>query len=381
MIRTERPHLDVVALTHPGETGKNNEDRYSVTAYTLESDQAPCLLAVVADGIGGHRAGEIASQLAVETFVNAVALYGEGDPVQHLHSAMLEAGQAVSRAAQDAPEREGMGSTLSAAWVIGWRLYLASIGDSRIYLQRAGRLQQLTIDHTWVQEAIDHKIITSAEARGHPNAHVLRRHLGSRLTPQPDLRLRLSPDENDQEAEANQGLALQPGDRFLMSTDGLSDLVEDEEMNSALQRLPPKGAVETLVKLARTRGGYDNITVVLIEVPGGAPSARPMPAGRFGRWLRPLLIAFTASLVLGVIVLAALAAGWRFGIGPWSHPSPTPGSAGVATIVVPALPETETGSLTPETLLTSTPSAVATLPATSGPTPTPIPLASVTPAP
>ncbi|MCJ7708051.1 MAG: protein phosphatase 2C domain-containing protein, partial [Anaerolineales bacterium] len=237
MIRTERPHLDVVALTHPGETGKNNEDRYSVTAYTLESDQAPCLLAVVADGIGGHQAGEIASQLAVETFVNAVALYGEGDPVEHLHLAMLEAGQAVSRAAQDAPEQEGMGSTLSAAWVIGWRLYLASIGDSRIYLQRAGRLQQLTIDHTWVQEAIDHKIITPAEARGHPNAHVLRRHLGSRLTPQPDLRLRLSPDENDQEAEANQGLALQPGDRLLMSTDGLTDLVEDEEMNSALQRL------------------------------------------------------------------------------------------------------------------------------------------------
>jgi protein phosphatase len=381
MIRTERPHLDVVALTHPGETGKNNEDRHSVTAYTLESNQAPCLLAVVADGIGGHQAGEIASQLAVETFVNALAPYREGDPVQHLHLAMLEAGQAVSRAAQDAPEREGMGSTLGAAWVIGWRLYLASIGDSRIYLQRAGRLQQLTIDHTWVQEAIDHKIITPAEARGHPNAHVLRRHLGSRLTPQPDLRLRLSPDENDQEAEANQGLALQPGDRLLMSTDGLTDLVEDKEMNSALRRLPSKEAVETLVRLARTRGGFDNITAVLLEVPGEAPVQGPPSPTRLGRWLRLLLIAFTASVILAAIVLAALAAGWRFGIGPWSHPSPTPGSAGVATTVVPSLPETETGSLTPETLLTSTPSAVATLPATSGPTSTPIPLATVTSAP
>jgi hypothetical protein len=106
-----------------------------------------------------------------------------------------------------------------------------------------------------------------------------------------------------------------------------------------------------------------------------------MPAGRFGRWLRPLLIAFTASLVLVVIVLAALAAGWRFGIGPWSHPSPTPGSAGVATIVVPSLPETQTGSLTPETLLTSTPLTVATVPGASAPTSTPIPLSTVTPAP
>jgi serine/threonine protein phosphatase PrpC len=310
-----------------------------------------------------------------------MALYKEGDPAQQLHSAMLEAGQAVSRAAQETPEREGMGSTLSAIWVIGWRLYLASIGDSRIYLQRAGRLQQLTIDHTWVQEAIDHKIITPAEARGHPNAHVLRRHLGSRQTPQPDLRLRLAPDETDQEAEAHQGLALQPGDRLLMSTDGLTDLVEDRDINGALRRLAPKEAVETLVRLARTRGGFDNITVVLAEVPGRAPYARPRPTGNLGRWLRLLLTASIASVVMVAIVLGATAAGWWLGIGRSSHASPTPGPAATPTTVVPSLLGTKTVSLTPEMQWTTTPLTVATVPGTSAPTSTPIPLSTVTPAP
>jgi protein phosphatase len=253
MIPAAATHLPASVETHPGETGKNNEDRYSLTAYVLEKDATQVTLAVVADGIGGHAAGEVASQLAIDTFVGRVSSYDEGEPVEHLRGAVIEAGRAVAQAALESPEREGMGSTLSAAWVIGQRLYTVTIGDSRIYLLRGGRLIQTSIDHTWVQEAIDHKIIPPEAARNHPNAHVLRRHLGGRLEPQPDLRLRLAPSESDQISEDHQGLLLQPGDQILICTDGLTELVEDYEIAGALRKRSPQAAIHYLVDLAAAR--------------------------------------------------------------------------------------------------------------------------------
>src|SRR3990170_770793 len=228
MIPSDRPHLEIAAQSHAGETGKNNEDAFSTTAYRL-GDGRSSVLAVVADGIGGHQAGEIASRITVETAVRDLAAASGQQPVHQLRSAVVSAGRAVARAAREAEEREGMGSTIAVAWVIGRRLYTACIGDSRIYLMRQANLRQLTIDHTWVQEALDHRIITPQEARGHPNAHILRRYLGGSLDVEPDMRMQWNPGDDDVRAVGRQGLRLEPGDQILLCTDGLTDLVDFNE--------------------------------------------------------------------------------------------------------------------------------------------------------
>jgi len=306
MIRTDRPHFLVAANSHPGETGKNNEDAFSVTSYQLEVGRTPSLLVVVADGIGGHQAGEVAAHLAVDTVVQRVASSTGREPLAVLRAGVVEAGRAIQRAAALSPDHEGMGSTIAIAWEIGGRLYTVSVGDSRIYLLRAGELHRLTIDHTWVQEALDHGIITPDEARGHPHAHVLRRHLGGQQDPQPDQRLRLEANESDARSLANQGLVLRQGDQILLCSDGLTDLVPDDEIRSILAAQPPAVSVPTLIDLARARGGHDNITVVAALVP--APPRRRRPA---------LPVLLLASLLLLVVVAAGSLALLWLGLWPW----------------------------------------------------------------
>jgi protein phosphatase len=301
--------LEVATQSHPGETGKNNEDAFSVTSYRLEEDGTPAILAVVADGVGGHRAGEIASKMAVDIVSKRVGEASGNDPLNSLRSAIVEAGRAISTAAEAFPERQGMASTIAVAWILGRRLFTAYAGDSRIYLRRRGRLQQTTIDHSWVQEAIEHAIITPEEARSHPNAHILRRYLGSNLEPQPDFRLRLSPEESVKRSESNQGVALEPGDEVLLCTDGLTDLVSDDEIDEALRKGAASEATESLVVLARARGGHDNITTLLIAVPGAVA-----PAGR--RISTPLALA-AAIFALMLCVAAGVAVALWLGFWPW----------------------------------------------------------------
>lgn len=298
MIRTDSPHLLVSAASHPGETGKNNEDAYSVTSYRLDAGRTRSVLAAVADGIGGHQAGEVAARLAIETVVQRVAGSSGRDPLAVLRAAVVEAGRAIQRAAALSPDHEGMGSTIAVAWEIGGRLFTVSVGDSRIYLLRGGELRRLSIDHTWVQEALDHGVITPEEAHNHPHAHILRRHLGGAQEAQPDQRLRLAADESDARSVANQGLALHQGDQVLLCSDGLTDLVADEEMRSILAAQPPAVSVPTLIDLARARGGHDNITVVVVLVPV-APARR-----------RPAL----PTLLLAALLLVLLAAAGAFGL-------------------------------------------------------------------
>ena len=310
MIPSDRSHVTAVAQTHPGETGKNNEDRYSITTYTLEPDGTPSILAIVSDGIGGHQAGEVAAQLTVDTTVKALAGSSAHEPVEQLRSAIVEAGRAVVRAAREKPDLSGMGSTIAVVWIIGNRLYTASVGDSRIYMIRDGNLRQISVDHTWIQEALDHNVISPDQVKDHPNIHVLRRHIGGARDPAVDTRLRWTPEETDAESEANQGLALQPGDQILACSDGLTDMVKSSEISRTLISRNHKDAVSQLVKLARDRGGYDNITIVLLAVP--AESRRPRPRRR----IIPMLIAM-ASLV-GLVGLG-LAAAWWFGLLPWGR--------------------------------------------------------------
>jgi len=236
MIPAERAHLHIAALTHPGMSGKNNEDRYAVSAFRLEDEQStPVVFAIISDGIGGHRAGEVAAEMVVETVSQAVAKSNAQYPIQTLRESIMRSSQEISVEAESDPEKKGMGATCASALIVGDRLYIAYVGDSRIYLVRSGAVRQISIDHTWVQEAVDANIIEPEEAKGHPNAHVIRRYLGSKQPVEPDTRLRLSPSETPAQSEANQGLPLQPGDQVILCSDGLTDLVSDAEILSAVR--------------------------------------------------------------------------------------------------------------------------------------------------
>src|SRR5215212_8825326 len=154
MIRTQRAHLNVEAQSHAGMTGKNNEDRYAVASFVLDRDnQVPVLFAVLADGIGGHRAGEVAAELAVNHMMQVVAKSDGRNIRGTIEDAVLEASDAIAAHAGSNENLRGMGATCATAWIVGDKLHTAYVGDSRIYLIRGGRIQQLTVDHTWVQEA------------------------------------------------------------------------------------------------------------------------------------------------------------------------------------------------------------------------------------
>jgi len=304
-------HLTVAALSHPGEAREINEDRYSVSRFVREPDGRPALLAIVADGIGGHQAGEVAAQLTIDTLRTAIAGSDGEEPLAELREAVIAAGRLVIESSARDEALRGMGSTVAAAWVIDHRLYTVSVGDSRIYLLRQGRLRQISIDHTWVQEAVVHGILTPEEARTHPNAHVLHRHLGGEKDPLPDFRLRLSDTESDEQSESNQGLMLVPTDQLLLCSDGLTDLVEPAEIQAALSKYIPAEAVASLVNLARERGGHDNITVIAVSVPD--PSHTPPRKGCLGRVLRSSL----AGVALIALVLLGIALGYWFDLWPW----------------------------------------------------------------
>ncbi len=305
MIRVAETPLSVTALTHPGMSGKQNEDRFAVSAYRLgRRDSTPSLFAVVSDGIGGHRAGEVAAEIAVEVLSQVIANSNGRAPLATLKQAIQAASQAISNQARDDTQRLGMGTTCACVWIIANRLYIAAVGDSRIYLLRGKALQQLTTDHTWIQEAVERGLLDPQDARRHPNMHVIRRYLGSTLPPSPDLRLRLHPDDTDDQAEANQGAPIETGDIVLLCTDGLTDLVSDEEIQSTLSTHEPAEAAQALIDLACERGGHDNITVVLIAVPPNYRSPKLEP--RLRLWLTGAAMGAILLLVILILTFWAL---------------------------------------------------------------------------
>ncbi|RJP47367.1 MAG: serine/threonine-protein phosphatase [Anaerolineaceae bacterium] len=273
MIHIQRAHLHVAALSHAGMSGKNNEDRFAVLSHHLSADDStPSVFAVLSDGIGGHRAGEVAAELAVDHISHVVAESNGRDPLRIMEEAIHSASEAIAHHSASDNERHGMGATCACAWVIGEKLYIAFVGDSRIYLVRDGKMHQLTTDHTWVQEAVEKKIIQPEDARDHPNVHVIRRYLGSLKLPEVDFRLKLSETDNAVQAQKNQGMTLLPDDILLLCSDGLTDMVwADEIQKTLIESENPKAAVQKLVAQANERGGHDNITVIVMKVPHPHP--------------------------------------------------------------------------------------------------------------
>jgi protein phosphatase len=379
MRRAERAHLPSAAISHPGRSGKNNEDRFAVSAFrTGAKNGTPVLLAVLADGIGGHRAGEVAAEMAVERISSFVEFGQIDQPLRLLAQAVQTTSEEIRHVSQADAARAGMGATCAAALVIGRKLYTVTAGDSRIYLIRDGMIHQISTDHTWVQEALELGEIEPEEAVSHPNAHVIRRYLGSPEPPTPDFRIRLTGVESDAEAEQNQGADLVTGDQLLLCSDGLTDLVYDDEILEAFQRQPSlQAACEALVELANQRGGHDNITLIAFDVPTRSNAAAPL------RW--PYLALGCIGLIVAVGLITGLALGWNWLTGGGTEtatPTSTPAQI-FATHTLPAVIETAVISPPAETLppiqlptLTDTPLPVFETPA---PTLTPWPTNTLEP--
>jgi len=227
--------------THTGLVRLNNED-----AFLIE----PALgLFAVADGLGGHRAGEVASHKALEQLPQFLG--GAANPAVDLVTAMEAVNASLLAIANANRAWRGMGTTCTACLVRGRDLWVGHVGDSRAYLLRGGDVLQLTEDHTWVSELVKNGEMTGEEARRHPRRNMLVRALGVEAAVRVDLRY----------------LGLVPGDRVLLCTDGLSDLVTPAETGAIVAGSPDLASgVGRLLAQALARGGPDNVTIVLLEV-------------------------------------------------------------------------------------------------------------------
>lgn len=366
MIPTERAHLYVAAFSHKGmKKGKINEDRYAVSSFVFnEEDRTPVVFAIVADGIGGHLAGEIAAEMVVNYVSQSIEDSNGDAPLETIAIAVDAANEAIVQLSQEDEQKQGMGATCVCVWVVKNRLYGGYIGDSRLYLMRGANIQQLSNDHTWIQEAIDKGVITPEQAKNHPNVHVIRRYIGSSPAPDVDFRLRTAPGQSDETMLNNQGIALQPGDTVLLCSDGLTDLVWNDEILEIVRTEKDLNvAAQTLIALANERGGHDNITIVLLNVPRRErkTSSKKRPLG----WLIAGVIGLFGLIGVGVAFLWYLFQPLSFS--SFSTPTPEP-----SPIIQPSETVTPTKTPIPPTM-TLAPPATPTRRPTLGPTYTPWP--------
>ena len=208
-------------------------------------------LFIVADGMGGHKAGDYASKLCVEQMVQSIEKSEHKSPVSLFEEAVDAANGAVFAESQEHEEYEGMGTTLVACTMLEDTLYVANIGDSRLYLLRDDDIMQITEDHSLVEEMVKQGNITESEARVHPQKNIITRAVGIDQAVQADF------FEVD----------IYPDDIIMLCSDGLSNMIEDEDMEYIVKHSKSlQDAGETLVARANENGGSDNITVVLAKV-------------------------------------------------------------------------------------------------------------------
>ncbi|MDY6794829.1 MAG: Stp1/IreP family PP2C-type Ser/Thr phosphatase [Actinomycetota bacterium] len=246
------------ALTETGKVRDNNEDSYHVDERTF----------IVADGMGGHRAGEVASSAAIEEFLRFEEANASLEPVDRMREGILAANRELYAQAMGDTSLEGMGTTFTAVLVEG-EVFMGHVGDSRAYLWRDGGLRLLTRDHSLVERMVQEGRITRTEARNHPHRNIILRALGVSDQVQVDMR----------------SYAAAPGDRLLLCSDGLTESLEDGEIARILCEFPDLDeCCRALVDVANDRGGTDNITVVLVEFEEG--DVIDGKQGKKGGWWR-----------------------------------------------------------------------------------------------
>jgi protein phosphatase len=283
------------AVTDMGLKRSNNEDSYGcwLPDDPGERDRRGLLL-TVADGMGGVKGGEVASRITVEALMHAYRDAPGADIAGDLHGAVVTANRMVHRESIQHPELSGMGTTCTAAVVRGRDVYVAHVGDSRAYLVRAGRIRQLTHDHSLVGQLVRDRQLTAEQARTDPRRNVVTRSIGIS-------------DEVDVDTQRISE-SLRNGDVIILCTDGLHGLVSDEELSAAVSHQELDQACDTLVTLAKQRGGHDNITMILARAESSENGARPTTASA-GRHPRARSNPNRNYLMVALILLLLLALG------------------------------------------------------------------------
>ncbi len=242
----------MAGLSDLGCQRENNEDRFAYWESSSDEEfNRKGRLAVIADGMGGYEGGQEASRTAVET-IEQVYSASQQDPSPTLLEAFHTAHHRIQEMAARNPGLHGMGTTCTAIVVLGYDLYYAHVGDSRLYLARESKIYRLTRDHSYVGRLVEEGIVSEEEAGSHPQRHILTAALGAgaEITPE-------SPE---------QSIQLESGDRLVLCTDGLWGLVSEEEIRDAVSSLTPEQACKKLVEMAKDRGGPDNITLEVLRV-------------------------------------------------------------------------------------------------------------------
>ncbi len=250
------------AITDIGCEREINEDRYAVI------DSPAGRAWVVCDGMGGSLGGELAAQLAIDAIRRALESRDFEDGGSAIRFAVEEANRTIVLRRQN-PAFSSMGTTIVGALIQGDEVVITHAGDSRAYLVRDGELQQLTVDHTYVQDLVERGAISAEEALSHPQSHVLTRCLGA------EPRLALEAQQYwiwDVSAE-------EPEDRLVLCSDGLYSLVTEEEIASAVTSRSPQDSCVHLVELAKERGGFDNITIAILPLGGQLHEEQPRGKG------------------------------------------------------------------------------------------------------
>ncbi|MGV3720175.1 MAG: Stp1/IreP family PP2C-type Ser/Thr phosphatase [Actinomycetota bacterium] len=239
------------AKTDLGRVRENNEDKFDY----LEPEDVPVLATkgrvyAVADGMGGHSAGQIASEMSLNMFIRCYFADSNSNVTASLQKAVREANGFVVDVARTIPGRSGMGATLTAAVVRDDDLFIAQVGDSRCYLLRANELTQITEDHSWVAEQVRGGVMTLEEAEASPFRNVITRSMGGAPEVEADVT----------------SLKIEVGDRYLICSDGLSGMVPAAEMAELLCQGSPSVAAWNLIERANQYGGKDNVTAFVLQV-------------------------------------------------------------------------------------------------------------------
>jgi PPM family protein phosphatase len=252
--------IEASVLTHAGCVRTNNEDSVSLVRPRSAGESAPHeILAIVADGMGGHEGGETASHIAVESmtrsYVGSCLI-----PPKALTEAFAASNRDIFAAAKANPSLQGMGTTCIAVAVRDDYAWWAWVGDSRMYLLRRGQAYRMMEDHTVVNDLVYRGLLTAEEAHYHPERSVLSRAMGSH----PSV----------EAAVADEGMQLVEGDRLLLCTDGLHDLVADEEVAGLALGDTVDRCAGALLQTALDRGGYDNVSLILLDVRNETATAK-----------------------------------------------------------------------------------------------------------
>ena len=250
----------MAARTDVGRIRSGNED-------SLYADATPSRgLFIVADGMGGHAAGEVASAMAVQIIAREFdgTAPDSAEAPDRMARALKEANRAIYERTARETDKQGMGTTASVLTMADGGYLIGQVGDSRVYRLRDGELEQLTRDHSYVQEQVDAGLLTPEQAKYHPYSNVITRCVGANAHVEPDL---FAGD-------------VRPGDVFLLASDGLTGMVDDRRLKQLLaSKANPARVVDALIAEANGRGGLDNITAVLVQVMAVEPGAAGGEAG------------------------------------------------------------------------------------------------------